>query len=126
MTEIERFPSSFASFSEAVSAEGSGRWIHVAGQVGMDDEGKVEGDLAQQTHRTIDHIERILARTGADLSHVVRITVYLTGLDEYAEFSRVRAERFGEHLPASAAVQVAGLLLGAAIEIDAVAFVPST
>jgi reactive intermediate/imine deaminase len=125
MTPIERYPSTFASFSEAVATDGPGRWIHVAGQVGMDDDGKVEGDLAQQTHRTIDHIERILARAGADLSHVVRITVYLTGLDDYADFSRVRAERFGEHLPASAAVQVAGLLLGAVVEIDAVAFVPS-
>jgi 2-iminobutanoate/2-iminopropanoate deaminase len=54
---------------------------------------------------------------------VVRITVYLTGLDDYAEFSRVRAERFGDSLPASAAVQVAGLLLGALVEIEAVAFV---
>ncbi len=125
MSQIERYPSSFASFSEAVAVEGPGRWIQIAGQVGMDDDGKVEGDMAQQTHRTIDHLERIVRRAGGELSDIVRITVYLTGLEDYADFSRVRAERFGEHLPASAAVQVAGLLLGAAIEIDAVAFVPS-
>jgi 2-iminobutanoate/2-iminopropanoate deaminase len=120
---IERVPSTLASFSDAVTVAGPGRWIHVAGQVALDAEGEVSGDLAGQTNVTLDHIERILNGVGADLSHVVRITVYLTGLDDYAEFSRVRAERFGDSLPASAAVQVAGLLLGALVEIEAVAFV---
>jgi 2-iminobutanoate/2-iminopropanoate deaminase len=120
---IERVPSTFASFSDAVTVDGPGRWIHVAGQVAMDADAKVSGNLAEQTNVTLDHIERILNGVGANLSHVVKITVYLTGLDDYAEFSRVRAERFGDSPPASAAVQVAGLLLGALIEIEAVAFV---
>jgi 2-iminobutanoate/2-iminopropanoate deaminase len=125
---IERYPSAFAptSFADAVAVDAPGRWIHVSGQVGMDEDGKVEGDLAAQSHRTIDHLERILAEAGAALSDVVRIVVYLTSLDEYAAFSAVRSERFGDSLPASAAVQVAGLLLGAAIEIEAVAFVPAS
>jgi 2-iminobutanoate/2-iminopropanoate deaminase len=122
---IERHPSTFASFSDAVVVAGPGRWIHVAGQVAMDEDGKVGGDLFAQTQLTLDHIARILTSVGADLSHVVKLTVYLTTLDDYATFSEVRAERFGEHLPASAAVQVAGLLLGAAIEIETVAFLPA-
>jgi 2-iminobutanoate/2-iminopropanoate deaminase len=122
---VERVPSTFASFSDAVAVDGPGRWIHVAGQVAMDTDGKVSGSLAEQTSATLDHVERVLGRLGADLSHVVKITVYLTSLDDYAEFSRVRAERFGDSLPASAAVQVAGLLLGALVEIEAVAFVPA-
>jgi enamine deaminase RidA (YjgF/YER057c/UK114 family) len=121
---IERIPSDFASYSDVVAVDGPGRWIHVSGQVGMDAEGKVEGDLTAQTHATLDHIERALGKVGANLGDVVKITVYLTGLEDYASFSKVRAERFGDTLPASAAVQVAGLLLGAEIEIDAVAFVP--
>jgi 2-iminobutanoate/2-iminopropanoate deaminase len=121
---IERVPSDFASYSDVVAVDGPGRWIHVSGQVGMDADGKVEGDLAAQTNATLDHIERILGKVGASLGDVVKITVYLTSLDDYASFSKVRAERFGENLPASAAVQVAGLLLGAEVEIDALAFVP--
>ena len=120
---IERIPSDFASYSDAVAVSGPGRWIQVAGQVGMDADGKVEGDLAAQSHATLDNIEQVLAKVGADLSDVVKIVVYLTSLDDYASFSAVRAERFGEVLPASAAVQVAGLLLGAEIEIEALAFV---
>jgi 2-iminobutanoate/2-iminopropanoate deaminase len=119
---IERIPSDFASYSDSVSVSGPGRWIYVSGQVGMDADKKVEGDLATQTHATLDHIERILQQSGAGLGDVVKISVYLTSLDDYASFSAVRAERFGEALPTSAAVQVAGLLLGAEIEIDAVAF----
>jgi 2-iminobutanoate/2-iminopropanoate deaminase len=122
---IERYPSNFAptSFADAVAVSGGGHWIHVSGQVGMDAEGKVEGDLMAQTNATFDHIERILGDAGGSLSDVIKITVYLTSLEEYAVFSQVRSERFGETLPASAAVQVTGLLLGAAIEIDAVAFI---
>jgi 2-iminobutanoate/2-iminopropanoate deaminase len=123
---VERVPSSFASFSDAVAVDGPGRWIHVAGQVAMDADGKVSGSLAEQTSVTLDHVERVLRGLGADLSDVVKITVYLTSLDDYSEFSRVRAERFGDSLPASAAVQVAGLLLGALVEIEAVAFVPAS
>ena len=66
----------------------------------------------------------LLCAVGGSLADVVRITAWLTSLDEYREYSRVRGERFGKNLPASAAVQVAGLLQGALIEIDAVAFIP--
>lgn len=123
---IERIPSGFAptSFSDAVVvAAPGGRWIHVSGQVGMDDEQKVEGDLEAQTRATFGHIERILGQCGAGLSDVVKLTVFLTGLDDYGSFSKVRAELFAGNLPASSAVQVAGLLLGAEVEIEAVAFV---
>lgn len=121
---IERVPSDFASYSDVVAVGGPGRWVQVAGCVGMDAEGKVEGDLATQTHATLDNVEAALAKVGGSLADVVKITVYLTSLDDYASFSAVRAERFGETLPASVAVQVAGLLLGAEIEIEALAFIP--
>ena len=55
---------------------------------------------------------------------MVKINAFVTNLEEYPEYAKVRAERFGERLPASATVMVAGLLVGAHIEIDAVAFVP--
>jgi enamine deaminase RidA (YjgF/YER057c/UK114 family) len=124
--QIDRYGAGFAKYSEGVSVNGPGRWIYVAGQVALGEDNKlVEGDLASQTELTLDHIERVLRRADAELSDVVSITVYVTSFDDYAAFSEVRARRFGEDtLPTSAVVQVAGLMLGAAIEIDAVAFVP--
>lgn len=112
-------------FSDAVTVSGAGRTIHVSGSVGFGSDGKVvSGGMEAETRATFAYIERVLRSAGAELSDVVRITAFLTDLDAYSEFAKVRAEVFGENLPASAAVQVAGLLVGAQIEIDAVAFVP--
>jgi len=107
-----------ASFSRAVAVSGPGKTVYVSGTIARG------GTLAEQANGCIDQIEAALREAGGSLEHVVRITAWLTRLDEYAEYNRVRAERFKDHLPASAAVQVAGLLQGALIEIDAVAFVP--
>jgi 2-iminobutanoate/2-iminopropanoate deaminase len=122
---IERTPAATGwSFSDVVSVSGPGRWLHVSGQVAFDSNGEVHGSVGEQAHGCFDHIAAVLARAGAGLEHVVRITTYLTDLTDYAAFSAARAERFGDSLPASSAVQVAGLLVGAAVEVDAVAFVP--
>jgi 2-iminobutanoate/2-iminopropanoate deaminase len=70
-------------------------------------------------------IRKTLETAGAALEHVVRIGAFLTSLDDYHEFSQARSEAFGDALPASAAVTVPALLLGARVEVEAVAFVPS-
>jgi 2-iminobutanoate/2-iminopropanoate deaminase len=116
---IERVPGAKgASFSKAVAVSGAGRTVYVSGHLAP---GRT---MAEQTNGCIDQIEAAMRATGGSLEHVVRITAWLTSLNEYAEYARVRGERFGANLPASAAVQVAGLLQGALIEIDAVAFIP--
>ncbi len=123
---IERLTTNPSSgFSDAVSAVGPGRLIHVSGNVGFGPDGKVvSGGMAAEARATFDNIERTLEELGASLADVVKINAFITSLDEYAEYAEVRSERFGETLPASATVQVAGLLVGAHLEIDAVAFLP--
>lgn len=123
---IERLTMHPASgFSDAVTTSGPGRVIHVSGNVGFGADGKVvAGGMEAEARATFDNIERVLAAAGADMSHVVKINAFVTSLDEYPAYAAVRAERFGVELPASSTVQVAGLLVGAHIEIDAVAFVP--
>lgn len=116
---IKRIPGAHrASFSKAVEVSGPGRTVYVSGHLAP---GR---SMAEQTNGCFDQIEAALWAVGGSLEHVVRITAWLTSLDEYAEYARVRGERFAANLPASAAVQVAGLLQGALIEIDAVAFIP--
>jgi 2-iminobutanoate/2-iminopropanoate deaminase len=123
---IERLPTNPTSgFSDTVTTVGPGRLIHVAGNVGFGPDGKVvTGGMGAEARATFDNIERTLQAAGADMSHVVKINAFVTSLEEYPAYAQARAERFGEVLPASATVQVAGLLVGAQIEIDAVAFVP--
>jgi 2-iminobutanoate/2-iminopropanoate deaminase len=114
-----------AGFADAVTTSGAGRTIYVSGNVGFGAEGKVvEGGMGAEAEATFDNIERVLEQAGADFSQIVKINAFITDLDEYADYAAVRERRFGDKQPASATVQVAGLLVGAHIEIDAVAFVP--
>jgi enamine deaminase RidA (YjgF/YER057c/UK114 family) len=116
-----------AGFADAVTTAGGGRTIYVSGNVGFGSQGKVvDGGMRAEASATFDNIERVLRSAGADFSQIVKINAFITDLDEYPEYAEVRAELFGEQLPASATVEVSGLLVGAHIEIDAVAFVPDS
>jgi 2-iminobutanoate/2-iminopropanoate deaminase len=123
---IDRLTTNPASgFSDAVTTSGPGRVIHVSGNVGFGDEGKVvSGGMEAEARATFANIERTLKAAGAEMSNIVKINAFITNLDEYAGYAKVRSEVFGDQLPASSTVQVAGLLVGAQIEIDAIAFVP--
>lgn len=125
---IERLTTNPATgFADAVTSVGPGRVVYVSGNVGFGSDGKVvAGGMGAEATATFDNIERTLRAAGADFSQIVRITAFITNLDEYPAYAAVRAERFGDQLPASATVQVAGLLVGAHIEIDAIAFVPES
>lgn len=122
---IDRFRSDETSYSDFVAVSGPGRWVFIAGQLAFDDGRRlIDGDVAAQAHRCLDRIEDLSTRAGGSgLEDIVGITVYLVRLEDYPDFDQVRAARFGEHRPASAAVEVASLLFGARIEIAAVAFV---
>jgi 2-iminobutanoate/2-iminopropanoate deaminase len=112
-------------FSDAVTISGAGRVIHVSGSVGFGDDGKVvSGGMGAEARATFANIAKTLEAAGASLSDIIRITAFITDLDAYPEYAEVRSELFAGNLPASATVQVAGLLVGAQIEIDAIAFVP--
>lgn len=125
MTGVTRTASDVGNFSEVVTVAGAGRWLYVSGQVALDVGGArvVPGGVAVQTEVILDRIESHLRAQGAALSDVVKLTTYLVDLSEYGEFSEVRGRRFEGAAPASAAVAVSDLLLGASIEIEAVAFV---
>ena len=97
----------------------------MSGHVGIDEDGKVpEADREREADLCLQHVCDSLTKAGASLEHLVRITVYLTDLDDYAIFSAARGRAFPDSPPASTAVGVQDLLLGAWLEVDAVAFVP--
>mgnify|MGYP003287813921 CR=1 FL=1 len=122
---IERHPSELGTFSDTVRVDGPGTWIYVSGALGLGPDGQiVSGGMYEEATAVFESIRGSLARSGATLDNVVRITAYLSGLESYADFGRARADAFGNSPPASAAVGVARLLMGARVEVDAVAFVP--
>ena len=111
------------SISESVSVAGPGRWIHVSGQIPLAPGGEVvTGAMREQARLVFDALEAALVRAAAELSDVVKITVFLTDFADLGEVNAERSERFGDRLPASSAVQVQALFGGAQLEIEAVAF----
>jgi 2-iminobutanoate/2-iminopropanoate deaminase len=123
---VERLiPNPQIGFAEANVVAGPGRWVLVSGNVGFDESGVVvDGGLGAEARATFENIRRTLGKLGGQLSDIVKITTFVTDLTNYGEFAEVRSELFGAALPASSTVQVAGLLAGAHIEIEAVAFIP--
>ncbi|HEC35274.1 MAG TPA: RidA family protein, partial [Anaerolineae bacterium] len=78
-------------------------------------------DVESQTHQALENLKAILEAAGSCLRHVVKTTVFLQDIGEFARMNEVYAEFFPEEPPARSAVQVAALPLGARVEIEAVA-----
>jgi 2-iminobutanoate/2-iminopropanoate deaminase len=129
MDFIKHLPSPIApTFSEALRINTqAGSWIFISGQVGVPlPPDTCSVTFEQEVRTTFERIRDSLGKLGAGMQDVVSIKTYLVDLDPYAVFSRIRGEFFPSKPPTSTAVQVAGLLLNAKIEIDAVAFVPAS
>lgn len=105
----------------------AGGFIYVSGQGPVDiDSGKpFLGDIARQTEMTLDNVAAVLADAGAGLADVVKTTVFLTDIDDFAPMNEVYASYFGKSKPARSTVQVAKLPLGINVEIEAVALDPA-
>ncbi|HEY8015755.1 MAG TPA: RidA family protein [Dongiaceae bacterium] len=98
--------------------------IHVSGQVGHETVLKVTAaSFEEEARLCFANVAKVLERAGAGMKDVVRITCYLTDLADYAAYSKARGVAFPVNPPASATVQVAGLLANARLEIDAVAVI---
>ena len=105
----------------------AGGLIFVSGQLAMDDEGRLvgPGDWALQAERCLARVEQELADHGAAMDDVVRLTSYLVDAAGFAEYARVRGERYPGLRAAGTSVIVAGLLVeGALLEIEATAQQP--
>jgi 2-iminobutanoate/2-iminopropanoate deaminase len=101
----------------------AGGWLFISGQIGLDpDSGSlVPGGFAAEVKRAIQNLAAIVAAGGGSLDDVVRVTVYLTDLEKFAEMNAIYEEYFGGSRPARSTVEVSGLPRGAAFEIDAIA-----
>jgi 2-iminobutanoate/2-iminopropanoate deaminase len=116
-------PRAIGPYSQGIKANG---FLFTAGQVGFDpDSGElVDGGIAEQTQRVLQNLRAILRAGGADLSAVVKTTVFLVDMADFAQMNEVYAEVFGDHRPARSTVAVASLPRGARVEIEAIAALP--
>jgi len=111
-----------APFSEAVRV---GNMLYLAGILGIDDSGKlVSGGIAAETRQTMENIGAVLERHGASLDQVVKATVMMADMGEWAAMNAIYVGYFPDHLPARSAFGATGLALGARVEIECIAVIP--
>jgi 2-iminobutanoate/2-iminopropanoate deaminase len=130
MSTIQRIPNPFSSsFSNAVVIPmGEYSVVYIGGQVGHPPEGPVKvtaEPFEEEAKLCMVNVERALKKAGASLKDVVRITTYLTDLENYPAWDKVRKATFQAALPASSTVGVKSLLVNARMEIDTVAVIKS-
>ena len=100
----------------------AGDWLIVSGQIGVRDGSLVTGGMRDELRQALANLRALLEGEGASLDDVVKTTVFLRHIDDYAAMNETYTEAFGDHRPARAAVAVAGLPLGALVEVEAWAF----
>ena len=118
----ENAPKAIGPYSAGVKI---GNFVYTAGQLGLDPQTGdfVEGGIVAETRQALQNLRAILEAAGASLENVVKTTVFLRDMDDFAAMNAVYAEFFTADFPARSAVQVARLPKDAAVEIEAVAFI---
>ena len=116
----EKAPKAIGPYSAAISY---GNFIFTSGQLGLIPEiGEPAGeDIRSQTRQALKNVQSVLEAAGTDLSHVLKTTVFLRNMDDFAAMNEVYAEFFTDECPARSAVQVAKLPRGLAVEIEVIA-----
>lgn len=101
----------------------AGDWVICSGQVALKDGALIDGGVGAQVTVALANMAGLLASEGASLSHVVKTTVFLVDMNDYAEMNAAYIAAFGDHRPTRSAVAVAALPIGARVEIEAWAYV---
>jgi 2-iminobutanoate/2-iminopropanoate deaminase len=120
----DRAPQAIGPYSQAIVTDG---WVFCSGQIPLDP-ATMElpgGDVAQQTGLVLKNLRAVLEAAGAGLDTVVKTTVFLKDMSDFAAMNEVYGRHFGDHRPARAAVQAAALPKGVDVEIECVARVRS-
>lgn len=115
----DKAPAAIGTYSQAVAC---GDTVYLSGQIPLvpGEMTLIEGDVPAEVGRILDNLSAVAEAAGGSLNQIVKLTVYLVDMGDFATVNEVMAERFSEPYPARAAVQVAGLPKGARVEIDAI------
>ena len=118
--QTDRAPAAVGPYSQAIDC---GDLVFCSGQIPMDPKtgNIIAGDLEAQTHQIFANIKAVLAAAGLDLSNVVKTTVFLTDLSQFAVFNNIYAGYFPTCPPARSCVEVSALPKGALVECEVIA-----
>lgn len=115
----DRAPAAIGTYSQAVESGGT---VYLSGQIPLDPATMemVAGDIAAHVRRIFDNLAAVAEAAGGSLEDMVKLTVYLVDLDDFATINEVMSEYFSPPYPARAAIQVSALPKGATVEIDGI------
>ena len=119
-TATDRAPRAIGPYSQAIRA---GQLLFCSGQIPLDAAtgALIDGDIGAQTRRVLDNVGAILAAAGTSFDQVVKTTVFLADMSDFAAMNEVYATYFASPAPARSTVAAAGLPKGARIEIEVIA-----
>jgi len=112
-------PSAIGTYSQAIRA---GQFVFMSGQIPLDPATMeiVDGDFEARARRVFDNLKSVAEESGGSLDQIVKLTIYLTDLDNFATVNSVMADYFQKPYPARAALGVASLPKGADVEAEAI------
>lgn len=118
--KTNKAPAAIGAYSQATKSQ---NLIFLSGQIGLNPDKMelVSDNITEQTHQIIKNLISVLEASGASLNKIVKVTVYLTDLKNYATVNEIMLEYFKDFLPARALVEVAGLPKNSLVEIEAIA-----
>ena len=121
--QTDAAPQAIGTYSQALAVEGT---VYLSGQIPLDPDTMqiVAGGIRREVEQVLANLAAVAAAAGAGLKDIVKLTVYLTDLNDFETVNQVMAGEFDEPYPARAAVQVAALPRGARVEIDGVLVLP--
>ena len=113
-------PAAIGPYSQAIVVDG---WVFCSGQIPLDPDTAelVGGTIDEQTDQALSNLSEVLQAAGSSLQHVVKTTVFLADMNDFAAMNKVYEQHFGEHRPARAAVQAAALPKFCDVEIEGIA-----
>lgn len=120
LVHTDHAPAAIGPYSQAIVVDG---WVFCSGQIPLDPAtGELVGDtIDEQTDQALHNLAEVLDEAGSSLQHVVKTTVFLADMNDFARMNKVYEEHFGEHRPARAAIQAAALPRFCNVEIECIA-----
>lgn len=117
-------PKAIGTYSQAVRVDNT---VYLSGQIPLVPESMelIEGDIAEQIRRVFDNLSAVCQAAGGKLDDIVKLNVFLTDLGDFPVVNEIMADYFSQPYPARAAIGVAALPKGAAVEMDAVMYLDS-
>ncbi|MDO3681504.1 RidA family protein [Paenibacillus ehimensis] len=115
----DRAPAAIGPYSQAIKF---GNLLFTSGQIPLNPEGQlVEGGIAEQTHQVFRNLKAVLEEAGATFESVIKATVFIKDMNQFAQVNEIYAEYFGDHKPARSTVEVARLPKDVFVEIELIA-----